>query len=234
MAISNGVDKRKELILKTIIKEHIKTAQPVGSEGLVDKYDLDISSATVRSEMADLEAEGYIVQPHTSAGRIPTQKAYEFFLENLSEKKLSDAEAKIFEKLLAKKDEISFKQAAKAMAKTCDCAVFWAFHKHNLYYTGISNLLHQPEFAETGLIYDISEVIDRVDEIIGQIFNDLKFGPQIMLGSKNPFSQHCSAVITKYRLADNIGLVGILGPTRMNYEKNLALIKFFNNILMEK
>ena len=228
------MDKRKELILKTIIKEHIKTAQPVGSEGLVDKYDLDISSATVRNEMADLEAEGYIVQPHTSAGRIPTETAYNFYLENLSEKKISDAEARIFEKLLAKKDEISFKQAAKAMAKISDSAVFWAFHKHNLYYTGISNLLHQPEFSETGLIYDISEVIDRVDEIIGQIFNDLKFGPQIMLGSKNPFSQHCSAVITKYRLADNIGLVGILGPTRMNYEKNLALIKFFNNILMEK
>ena len=64
------MNKRKELILKTIIKEHIKTAQPVGSEGLVDKYDLDISSATVRSEMAELEEAGFIVQPHTSAGRI--------------------------------------------------------------------------------------------------------------------------------------------------------------------
>ena len=228
------MDKRKELILKTIIKEHIKTAQQVGSEGLVDKYDLYISSATVRSEMAELEEAGFIVQPHTSAGRIPTEKAYNFYLQNLSEKKLNDSEAKIFEKLLAEKDEENFKQAAKAMAKACDCAVFWAFHKHNLYYTGISNLLHQPEFSETGLIYDISEVIDRVDEIIGQIFNDLKFGPQIMLGSKNPFSQHCSAVITKYQLDDNIGLIGILGPTRMNYEKNLALVKFINSLLTEK
>ncbi len=228
------MDKRKELILKTIIKEHIKTALPVGSEGLVDKYNLDISSATVRNEMAELEDAGYIAQPHTSAGRIPTEKAYNFYLENLSEKKLSEAEIKIFEKILAKKDEENFKLAAKAMAKISDNAVFWAFHKHNLYYTGISNLLHQPEFSETALIYDISEVIDRVDEIIGRIFNDLKFGPQIMLGSKNPFSAHCSVVVTKYRLADNIGLVGILGPTRMNYEKNLALIKFFNNILMEK
>lgn len=228
------MDKRKELILKTIIKEHIKTALPIGSEGLVDKYNLDISSATVRNEMAELEQLGFIAQPHTSAGRIPTEKAYNFYLENLSERKLNDTDSKMFEKLLSKKDEINFKLAAKAMAKISNNAVFWAFHKHNLYYTGISNLLHQPEFIDTGLIYDISEVIDRVDEIIGQIFNDLKFGPQIMLGSKNPFSEHCSAIITKYRLGDNIGLVGILGPTRMNYEKNLALIKFFNNILMEK
>lgn len=228
------MDKRKELILKIIIKEHIKTAQPVGSEGLVDKYNLDISPATVRNEMAELEEAGYMAQPHTSAGRIPTEKAYNFYLESLSEKKLSETEAKIFEKVLAEKEEINFKQAAKAMAKISGQAIFWAFHKHNLYYTGISNLLHQPEFCQTNLIYDISEVIDRVDEIIDNIFNDLKFGPQVLLGSQNPFSAHCSAVITKYRLGDNIGLVGILGPTRMNYEKNLALIKFINNVLTEK
>jgi len=228
------MDKRKELILKTIIKEHIKTAEPVGSEGLVDKYNLDISSATARNEMAELENEGYIAQPHTSAGRVPTEKAYNFYLENLAEKKLSQAEIRIFEKLLTKKDEENFKQAAKAMAKLSDNAVFWAFHKHNLYYTGISNLLHQPEFSETSLIYDISEVIDRVEEIIGEIFNELKMGPQILIGSKNPFGAYCGTVAAKYKLGDQTGLFGILGPVRMNYEKNLALVKFINNKLMER
>jgi heat-inducible transcriptional repressor len=228
------MDKRKELILKTIIKEYIKTAMPVGSEGLVDRYNLDISSATVRNEMAELEEAGFIAQPHTSAGRIPTEKAYNFYLENLSEKKLTDSEIKIFEKLLGQKEEADLKQAAKALAKISGNAIFWAFHKHNLYYTGISNLLHQPEFSEAHMIYDISELIDRLDDIIGSIFNDLKFGPQVLLGSKNPFSAHCSAVITKYRFRDNVALMGILGPTRMNYEKNLALIKFINNKLIEK
>ena len=228
------MDKRQELILKTIIKEYIKTAVPIGSEGLVEKYNLDISSATVRNEMADLEEAGFIAQPHTSAGRIPTEKAYNFYLENLSEKNLSDSEAKIFQEALEKKEEMNFKQAAKMMAKISGNAIFWAFHRHNLYYTGISNLLHQPEFSEADMVYDISGLIDRLDEIIGSIFNDLKFGSQIMLGSKNPFSAHCSAVISKYRLGDNIGLVGVLGPMRMNYEKNLALVKFINDILIEK
>jgi len=228
------MDKRQELILKTIIKEYIKTAAPIGSEGLVEKYDLDISSATVRNEMADLEEAGFIVQPHTSAGRIPTEKAYNFYLENLSEKKLSDSEAKIFKEVMAKKEEADFKQAAKLMAKISGNAIFWAFHRHNLYYTGISNLLHQPEFSQADMVYDISGLIDRLDEIIGRIFNDLKFGPQIMLGSKNPFSIHCSVVISKYRLGDDIGLIGVLGPMRMNYEKNLAIVKFINDILNEK
>src|SRR3989339_90566 len=106
------MDKRKELILKTIIKEYIRTALPIGSEGLVEKYNLDISSATVRNEMAGLEEAGYIAQPHTSAGRIPTEKAYNFYLENLSEKKLSDSEIKIFKEALIKKEETDFKQAA--------------------------------------------------------------------------------------------------------------------------
>lgn len=228
------MDKRKELILKTIIKEYIKTASPIGSEGLVLKYDLDISSATVRNEMADLEEAGYIAQPHTSAGRIPTEKAYNFYLENLSEKKLNDSEAKIFKEVLAKKEEINFKQAAKMMAKISGNAIFWAFQRHNLYYTGISNLLHQPEFSQPDMVYDISGLIDRLDEIISRIFNDLKFGPQIMLGSKNPFGVYCSVVISKYKLGDDIGLIGVLGPMRMNYEKNLALVKFINDILIEK
>ena len=228
------MEKRQELILKTIIKEYIKTAAPIGSEGLVEKYNLDISSATVRNEMADLEEMGFIAQPHTSAGRIPTEKAYNFYLDNLSEKKLSDGEAKLFKEALQKKDEENFKQAAKIMAKISGGAIFWAFHKHNLYYTGISNLLHQPEFSQPDMVYDISGLIDRLDEIISRIFNDLKFGPQIMLGSKNPFSAHCAVVVAKYKLGDDIGLVGVLGPMRMNYEKNLALVKFINDILIEK
>lgn len=228
------MDKRKELILKTIIKEHIKTALPVGSEGLVDKYNLNISSATVRNEMAELEESGFIAQPHTSAGRVPTEKAYNFYLDNLAEKKLNQTEEKIFRDLLAEKEEQNFKQAAKAMAKISDNAIFWAIHKHNLYYTGISNLLHQPEFRNSGLIFDVSEVIDRVDEVIDSIFSELNYGPQILIGSKNPFGAYCSTIMAKYKLKDNIGLVGILGPLRMNFEKNFALMKFINNILMGK
>ncbi|MEK7202929.1 MAG: hypothetical protein AAB653_01300 [Patescibacteria group bacterium] len=228
------MNERNFLILNTIIKEHIKTGAPVGSEILVNKYKLDISSATARNKMAELEESGYIAQPHTSAGRVPTEKAYNFYLENLNEKKLNESETKIFEKILIKKNEINFKQVAKVLAKISNNAIFWAFHKHNLYYTGISKLFHQPEFHESNSIYDISEVIDRVDEIIDNIFNDLKYGPQILLGSKNPFSVHCGAIITKYRLNENIGLVGILGPIRMDYEKNLALIKFINNMLIKK
>ncbi|MEK7097953.1 MAG: hypothetical protein AAB906_03840 [Patescibacteria group bacterium] len=228
------MEKRKELILKTIIKEHIKTGAPVGSGILVDKYKLDISPATVRNEMADLEEGGYIKQPYTSAGRIPTEKAYRLYIGDLKEKKLNREEEELLTAILIEKNEYNFKQIAKLISKISDNAVFWAFDRSSLYYTGISSLLSQPEFVQNDLIYDISAIIDKMDEIIDKSFNGFEFGTQILLGSNNPFSKHCSAILTKYKLGDKIGLFGILGPIRMNYEKNLTLIKFISDKLTEK
>lgn len=225
------MNQRQEQILYTIIKEHIKSGQPVGSEVLVNKYRLGVSSATVRNDMAELEDSDYIVQPHTSAGRIPTEKAYLLYLGQLKDKKLSAAEEKIFTKMLEVMDEAAFRQVAKAVAQATGVAVFWAFHRHNLYYTGIANLLNQPEFLENNLRYDISVLIDRVDEIINDIYDRIGYGPQVMLGNANPFSPVCSTILSKYKLGENVGLFGILGPLRMNYEKNLALIKFINRKL---
>lgn len=229
------MEKRKQLILSTIIKEHIKTGAPVGSGVLVDRYKLDISPATVRNEMAELEDEGLITQPYTSAGRVPTEKAYNLFIEKLSEKKLKEDETRIFEKILRNKDELSFKQAAKEMAKISNNAVFWAFYRHNLYYTGVSNLLAQPEFVQTNLMYDISVIIDRLDEIIDGIYNDIKYETQILLGSGNPFGKFCGTILAKYKSGENTGVFGILGPIRMDYEKNSALVKFvYDKIISDK
>lgn len=229
------MDQRKQIILNTIIQEYIKTGAPVGSGVLVDKYKLDISPATVRNEMAELEDEGLITQPYTSAGRVPTEKAYNLFIEKLSEKKLKEDEIRIFEKILKNKDELSFKQAAKEMAKISNNAVFWAFHRHNLYYTGVSNLLAQPEFVQTNLIYDISVIIDRLDEIIDSIYNNIEYDARIFLGSKNPFGKFCGTILAKYKSGENTGIFGILGPIRMDYERNLTLVKFvYDKIISDK
>ncbi len=228
------VSERKNDILNIIIKEHIKTGVPVGSGVLVDKYKLNISPATVRNKMAELEEQGLIVQPHTSAGRIPTEKAYSLYVKNLDCKELKQEEVKIFNEILKNKDELSFKKAAKEIAKISNSAVFWAFHKHNLYYTGISNLLSQPEFIQTNLIYDISAIIDRLDEIIDEVFDSIEYGSQILLGSENPFGDFCGTILVKYKYNDNVGIFGILGPMRMDYEKNLTLVKHIVKIINSK
>src|ERR1035437_4176027 len=83
------MDARREAILDAIIREYVETAEPVGSLSLVEKYEFPYSPATMRGEMAELEREGYIMQPHTSAGRVPTEKGYKHFVKLI----LSDSQA---------------------------------------------------------------------------------------------------------------------------------------------
>ena len=220
------MEQRKETILNTIIKEHIKTGVPVGSGVLVEKYKLDISPATVRNEMAELEEEGYIMQPHTSAGRIPTELAYNLYIENLKEKKISSAEEEFFCKVISGDDEFQFKQIAKALAELSGKAVFWAVHRHNLYYTGVSNLFEQPEFSQLNIVRDLSQIIDRMDDIIDSVFEDLQYGTNILIGSKNPFGNFCGSIIVKYKNGNKTGVFGLLGPMRMDYQHDLALMNY--------
>jgi heat-inducible transcriptional repressor len=226
------MESRKEKILLIILKEHIKTGAPVGSGVLVEKYNLDASPATVRNEMAVLEEDGYIIQPHTSAGRVPTEKAYRFYLENLKEKNLSSVEESELKKVLKEANDENFKKAAKIIAQFSGNAVFWAFHKRNLYYTGISNLFQQPEFAEADLIYDISAVIDRLDEIIDEVFDDISFETEILIGKENPFGSFCGTILTKYKVGEFAGVFGIISPMRADYAKNKAIINYVKNLLL--
>ncbi|SET41769.1 heat-inducible transcription repressor HrcA [Natronincola peptidivorans] len=83
-----NLDDRKIKILQTIIRDYIETAEPVGSRTLSKKYNLGVSAATIRNEMADLEDLGYLIQPHTSAGRIPSDKGYRLYVDNLMEIKM--------------------------------------------------------------------------------------------------------------------------------------------------
>ncbi len=96
------LDDRKLEVLRTIVEDYVSTNEPVGSKALVDRHSLDVSAATIRNDMAVLEEQGYISQPHTSAGRIPTEKGYRLFVDRLSSiKPLSTAERRAIETFLA-------------------------------------------------------------------------------------------------------------------------------------
>lgn len=226
------ISERKKNLLDIIIKEYVQTANPVSSGSLVKKYKLSFSPATVRNEMMELEEDGFIYQPHTSAGRIPTELAYQMFVEDLirRNKKISlkSSEQNLLNAVF-ENNEIAYKKTAKTIAELSGLAVFWAFHKNDLYYTGLSNLFSQAEFRQLERIHDFSGVIDRLEEIIDDSFEDFNEGEQIFIGEKNPFGNFLSTVLLKYKKDKQIGLFGIIGPMRMDYEKNLALLEFIKN-----
>ncbi len=225
------MQERQQELLKIIIKEYVKTAEPISSSWLVEKYKLPYSSATVRNEMAVLEDNNYIYQPHTSAGRVPTVKAYHFYINNFSSAKQPGAkDAKDFNKVNSG-EQASLKQAAKNLADIVGLAVFWAFNRNDLYYTGISNLLSQPEFAPAHNIIDISHVIDQMEDIIDTLYSQTTTEPRILIGDDNPFGSFCGAVITKYQHNSEYGMFGIIGPARMDYDRCLGLVEYIKNNL---
>ncbi|GII89962.1 heat-inducible transcriptional repressor HrcA [Sinosporangium siamense] len=96
------VDDRKLAVLRAIVEDYVSTSEPVGSKALVDRHNLGVSPATIRNDMAVLEEQGYITQPHTSAGRVPTDKGYRLFVDKLSQiKPMSSAERRAIETFLA-------------------------------------------------------------------------------------------------------------------------------------
>ena len=97
------LDQRKKTILKAIIQTYLETGEPVGSRTISKYTDLNLSSATIRNEMSDLEEMGYILQPHTSAGRIPSDMGYRYYVDELIQEK---EEGKAYERLLRKLREL--------------------------------------------------------------------------------------------------------------------------------
>lgn len=221
------LETRKELILRLIIEDYILMAEPVGSKQLADHHHLDISSATIRNEMSNLEQEGYLHQPHTSAGRVPTEKAYMYYLQNIVEQEAHQASKQFVQPIVV---EQSITQTLKSFAhRLVDVSgetAIVAFDPGWSYYTGVSNLFAKPDFCETEILRSLSMWIDRFDGVISSIQDQLGDECAVYIGSENPFGNHMATILVRCRLLDDQqGVLGLIGPIRMNYGRNIALIE---------
>jgi len=227
------MNERQQQLLKEIVENHIAAAEPIGSKMLADKFDL--SSATIRNEMAELEKMNMIKQPHTSAGRIPTEQGYRFYVNHYLHKDQS-VDKKTHELLdqvvdfSQRSHEDVVKNLAKAIAEISHGAVFSGFGKFDMYYTGLSNLFVQPEFSEIKMIRDISSMIDHLDEVVAELIDQVE-QENILIGSENPFGEDCSSIMFKLVHQDRPLLIGLLGPMRMDYQHNYALLKHVHSLI---
>ena len=138
------LDERKTKILQAIIRNYLETGEPVGSRTISKYTDLNLSSATIRNEMADLEELGYIVQPHTSAGRIPSDKGYRFYVDAMMEEKGREV-ADMKEMLLEKEDKMEalLKQEVRVLAQSTNYATMISapqIHRNKLKFIQLSRV----------------------------------------------------------------------------------------------
>ncbi len=228
---------RRGSILRAIVQQFITTASPVGSSVLREEFSFPFSSATIRNEMVALEDEGFLASPHTSAGRVPTERGFRFFVANCREDifKIRPSVALEFQQSLERHfaekraDESTFDAVSVLTRLTPNVAFASVPSSRRTFFLGFSNFLKQPEFSSHS---DLASGVFRVlEENFETVLENLDIGedPKIFLGSENvlPEIQSCALIVVRTQG----GFLGILGPMRMNYARNIAALEAAKNFL---
>ena len=231
------VTERQKEILNRIVADFIDLAQPISSEFLEEKHHFGICPATIRIEMQKLTDGGYLIQPHTSAGRVPTDKGYRFFVNNLFEKGIPEEKDFLkLEDLIEREigDRVRFLQSlTKNLASfSSNLALGYLFDEDLFWKEGWEDVLGEPEFKETKVITDFADVIRHFEKEIEDI--KINSGIKVYIGKENPFSKvkDFSIIISKcHFLNDEKGVLAIAGPKRMAYDKNINSLNYLTKLL---
>lgn len=232
-----NLTKRQEGILFAIIEEYAEVATPVGSVTLAKLF--NVSSATIRAEMARLEEAGYIAQPHTSAGRVPTDAGYRYYVNQLSEnpdltlphveheEKSLDRGNRVLEVRISSQTRADFaiRGAVDSLVELTG-NLGLATIGDQLYMSGIARLFTQPEFLDNQRVQAVAKLLDNLEPWLreaapGQPLN-------IFIGQENPIgkSSQVSLIISSFRSPfSDRSYIGVLGPTRQNYARVMSLVR---------
>lgn len=229
---------RQKQILNSIVEQYAEVASPVGSSLLAKLF--GVSSATIRAEMAELERLGYIMQPHTSAGRVPTDKGYRFYVNTLAEQVQtpSGTERRGERALQARMHDSGLPE--RTIRNAVDTLVELT---HNLglatigdqlYMSGLSNLFGQPEFVGGAQVQQVARLLDNLEPWLREAAPNQPLN--VYIGQENPIgrSAGCSLIISRFQSPySDRSYIGVLGPTRQNYRDVTALVRHTGEALEE-
>ena len=220
---------RQKKILQAIVEQYAEVASPVGSSLMAKLF--DVSSATIRSEMAELEKHGFISQPHTSAGRIPTDKGYRFYVNNIAENSPETPAERRAERALANRvtsggvsDHI-IKNAVDTLVELTQ-NLGLATIGDQLYMSGLSNLFGQPEFINGGQIKEVASLLDNLEPWLNEVAPNKPLS--VYIGNENPIgrSAGCTLIVSRFRSPhSDRSYIGVLGPTRQSYRDVMMLVR---------
>src|SRR3989344_7120602 len=241
------ITNRQERLLNFIIKKYVKTAKPVGSALVAKRGGFELSPASLRSEMYELEKAGYLSHLHTSGGRVPTDKAYRYFVNNLLE---NDSEPTINEKRKIKtainssSDPYRLNQGiARILSELSDNLIITkVLDDDNFYKVGLASLFEMPEFREFDRVFRLASFFDEFDQMFEKIetgfFKDFKEesapGFNVFIGRENslPGIRDETIMTARYDLPEGLeGLLTLVGPTRMDYGRNIGLVRYTTEAL---
>jgi len=220
---------RQSKLLQAIVEQYAEVASPVGSSLLAKAF--GVSSATIRAEMAELERLGFITQPHTSAGRIPTDRGYRYYVNEI-------ADTSVPEELAEKRAQraLSARVASgglpeQTIRNTVDTLVELTHNLgmatigEQLYMSGLSNLFGQPEFMHPAQVQQVARLLDNLEPWLYEAAPNQPLS--VYIGQENPIGggAGCSLIISRFRSPfSDSSYIGVLGPTRQSYRDVMALV----------
>ena len=233
------ITERQLELLEAIIREYLNSSAPVGSSIVVKKYHFPCSAATIRNEMAKLLDEGFLDMMHTSSGRVPTSRAYRIFLEQLMDEhefpvlqevalkqRLWPVRFDMNKMLLESVRGLSDITSLMAIATTSDGFV---------YHSGVVNILDHPEFWNIDTAKSALYMVEKY-ELLEKLFQKVSFSPREIkyligeeLGNEN--LTNVALVFAPYQVGKNSGFLGVLGPSRMDYETVIPAAKFVKKLI---
>ncbi len=230
------LSKRQEKILNALIQEYTKTAEPVSSKLLSKKKGFSVCPATIRNELQELTDMGYIYQPHTSAGRAPTSKAYRYFVDNLFNLSAPSLFNSFFDgdfDFFSSQDQTElkfFESLTKNLARSSAGLVMTYLPESDcMLKEGWEDLFSNPEFKEKSYIDRFIEEVESIEKNIKRIAeNSDGKSVNVYIGGEKPIpdSEDFSLIISKSKFPNRQeGIVAIFGPARMEYEKNIGLLQ---------
>lgn len=232
---------RQKDLLRAVIELHVKSGEPVGSENVEKEYNLGVSPATIRNEMVRLTELGYLKQPHTSAGRVPTSTGFRIYIAELMKEKpvTVSAEVSMKEALWQTRtqEQRLLKEAVKALAGRCSLLSLAVDDEGDVYYAGAANILDWPEFADidvTRFVLGLFDEFPTLQQILGQAIGadpmHVLFGDELGYEHLVP----TSFVFCRYegRNAKG-GVIGVVGPARMNFPLVLPYVRYTSELVSQ-
>jgi len=227
---------RQEQILKAIVEQYAEVASPVGSSLLAKVF--NVSSATIRAEMAELERAGLIHQPHTSAGRVPTDKGYRYYVNALTEAPEEPAERRAERALAARVEhggvpERMIRNAVDTLVELTH-NLGLATIGNQLYISGLSNLFGQPEFMGGRQVQQVAGLLDNLEPWLREAAPNEPLS--VYIGQENPIGRTAGAslIISRFRSPySDHSYIGVLGPTRQQYRDVMMLVRRAGQALEE-
>lgn len=230
---------RKKDVLKVLIETFVHTNQPVGSMQIAEQLPYEVSSATVRNDVAEMTALGLLAQPHTSAGRVPTDTGYRHYVKMLTQQRRElnrrqrEALLRHFQNLNNLQEK--YQAAAKLLAELSGNIGFLMDDAKNIYLSGFSNVAKLPEFADESFRVRLMKALEQpeefVEELSGPINPENPEDTNVFIGD-TPRVRKTTIVISNFG-PQRRRIVSIIGPTRMEYKKALPLVRYMKELLDE-